>query len=206
MSSYATNGLKRPPKTMTLEEQVAIRRASGQHKSTFRDHVLLSIALGTALRIHEIVALNIGDVRDVNGAIRRRFALRVFKRSNKNEEDQEAILPDAIRFKLEKFMRWKKSESEALDDDAPLFISSRGTRLSKRQARTTFAKWQKLAGFERHVTFHSMRHTALSNLYRTSNNIRLVQKVARHASIESTTIYTHVSDEDVLRAVKDLPC
>ena len=47
---------------MTEGEQRAILKTSGEHARGFRDHVIFSMALGTALREHEILALNVGDV------------------------------------------------------------------------------------------------------------------------------------------------
>lgn len=205
MTSYAST-VRLPPKTLTLHEQTKLLSATGMHKAGFRDHVIFSLALGTALREHEIAALNVGDIRDDGGSIRRRFPLRIFKRSNDDPRAQEAILPDALRFKLEKFCRWKKSEGEALEAGAPLFASRQSDRLSTRQVRRLFSAWQKRARFERHLPFHSLRHTALTNLYRSTLDIRLVQKVARHRSVLSSMIYTEASDEDVLRAVRALPC
>lgn len=205
MSSYVDT-VRKPPKSMTEEEQRKFLAVTGEHRDGFRDHVLFSIALGTALREHEIVALNVGDVRDENGKIVRRFPLRVFKRSNMDAGAQEAVLPDALRYKLEKFLRWKSANEEPLGDASPLFISRQWSRLSTRRVRDRFAFWQERAGFERHFTFHGLRHTALSNLYRMTKDIRLVQKVARHASINSTSIYTEPSDEAILRAVRAMPC
>lgn len=206
MSAYAS-GARKPPKTLTDDEQKRLLAASGEHKDGFRDHVIFSIALGTGLREHEIVALNVGDVRGERGGIRQRFPLRIFKRSNLDFDAQEAILPDALRYKIEKLLRWKKSKGESLDNDAPLFLSRQeGKRVSTRRLRAAFAEWQTRARFERHLSFHSLRHTALSNLYRATKDIRLVQKVARHASVISTTIYAQASDEDVLRAVRAQPC
>lgn len=195
----------KPPKTATDAEQLAILRVTGEHRSGFRDHVLFSLALGTALREHEIAALDVGDVSDA-GRVRRRFPLRVFKRSNKDVDAQESILPDALRYKLEKFLRWKKANGEGVSATDPLFVSIGRGRMATRTIRYTFAKWQERAGFERRLTFHSLRHTALSNLYRATKDIRMVQKIARHATITSSMIYTHPSDEDIMRSVRRLPC
>ena len=207
--NYATDRVRKPPKTMTEAEQRLLLKVSGEHKAGFRDHCIFSLALGTALREHEIAALDVGDIRNEEGFIRRRFPLRVFKRSNLDFDLQETILPDALRYKLEKYLRWKRTvenDGRALADEAPLFASREAPRLSTRTLRRTFALWQKRAGFERAFTFHGLRHTALTNLYRATKDIRLVQRVARHASIESTTIYAQASDEDVLQAVRAQPC
>jgi len=200
------DSIRKPPNTLTQAEQLALLKTTGERKDGFRDHVIFSVALGTGLREHEIGALSVGDVRDDRGGIRRRFPLRVFKRSNLDFALQETILPDTLRYKLEKFLRWKKSEGEPAADVDALFHSRQGGHLKPRRLRQIFDFWQREARFERHLHFHSLRHTALSNLYRATKDILLVQKVARHKSLHSTMIYTAPSDEDVLLAVRSLPC
>jgi len=202
--SYAES--TRTPRTLTDAEQARLLKVTGEHARGFRDHVLLSFALGTALREAELLALNVGDVFGVEGKARRRVRLRVFKRSNDDESMQEVVLPDPLRAKLEKLWRWKKQRGEGLEPDAPLFVSRRGLRLSSRQLRNLFHVWQERAGFERVLSFHSTRHSSLTNIYRRTRDIRLTQRVARHKSITSTIRYAGPSDEDVLRAVRDLPC
>jgi site-specific recombinase XerC len=202
--SYAES--TRAPRTLTDAEQARLLKVTGEHARGFRDHVLLSFALGTALREAELLALNVGDVFGADGKARRRVQLRVFKRSNDDESMQEVVLPDPLRTKLEKLWRWKKQRGESLEPDAPLFVSRRGLRLSSRQLRNLFHVWQERAGFEREMSFHSTRHSSLTNVYRRTRDIRLTQRVARHKSITSTIRYAGPSDEDVLRAVRDLPC
>jgi len=194
------------PRTLTDAEQARLLKVTGEHARGFRDHVILSFALGTALREAELLALNVGDVFGVEGKARRRVQLRVFKRSNDDESMQEVVLPDPLRAKLDKLWRWKKQRGEGLEPDAPLFVSRRGLRLSSRQLRNLFHVWQERAGFEREMSFHSTRHSSLTNVYRRTRDIRLTQRVARHKSITSTIRYAGPSDEDVLRAVRDLPC
>jgi len=194
------------PRTLTDAEQAQLLKVTGEHARGFRDHVILSFALGTALREAELLALNVGDVFGVEGKARRRVQLRVFKRSNDDESMQEVVLPDPLRAKLDKLWRWKKQRGEGLEPDAPLFVSRRGLRLSSRQLRNLFHVWQERAGFEREMSFHSTRHSSLTNGYRRTRDIRLTQRVARHKSITSTIRYAGPSDEDVLRAVRDLPC
>ena len=203
--SYIDN-VARPPKTLTELEQRLLLKASGEHRDGFRDHVIFSLAMGTGLREHEIVALDIGDAFDADGGARRRIQLRVFKRSSDDASQQEVVLPDAVRAKLEKLYRWKKRAGESVEPEAPVFVSRKGGRLSLRQLRHAFKVWQERAGFERSFSFHALRHTACSNLYRRTRDIRLTQRFARHKSILTTSIYAHPSDEDLVRSVRDLPC
>lgn len=205
MTAYADT-VARPPKTLTEREQRLLLKTTGEHRAGFRDHVIFSLALGTGLREHEILALDVGDIFDDGGKARRRVQLRVFKRSSDETEHQEVVLPDGTRAKLDKLYRWKKRAGESLAPDAPLFVSRRKRRLSARQLREVFKVWQERAGFERRFSFHALRHTACSNLYRRTRDIRLTQRFARHKSMLTTSIYTHPSDEDLVRSVRDLPC
>ena len=93
-----------------------------------------------------------------------------------------------------------------MSDEAPIFVSRKKGRLSARQLRHAFRLWQERAGFERYFSFHSLRHSACTNLYRATRDIRLTQRFARHKSILSTAIYTHPTDEDLSASVADLPC
>ncbi len=195
-----------PPRTLTEAEQRALLKVTGERAGGFRDHVIIAVALGTGLREHEILALNVGDVFGPDGRARRRVRLRVYKRSNDDPDAQEVVLPDALRAKLDKLRGWKKRRGESLEPDAPLFVSRRGKRLSARQLRHLFHVWQERAGFERRFSFHALRHTACSNLYRRTRDIRLTQRFARHKSILTTSIYAHPSDEELVRSVRELPC
>lgn len=204
MTIYADT--TQPPRTMTRHEQLLLLRTTGQRFDGYRDHVLLSLALATGLREHELVALNVGDVLADGGKAQRRVQLRVFKRSHKDARGQEVILSSGVQAKLEKFFRWKRKQGEVMTTDAPLFVSRNGNRLSTRQVRHLFQLWQERAGFERRYSFHSVRHSAITNLYEATRDIRLAQRFARHKSITSTQIYTHPTDEALFRAVQELPC
>ncbi len=205
MTAYADAGIK-IPKTLTEQEQARLLKVTGEHRAGFRDHIIFSLALGTGLREHEILALNVGDIFDSIGKSRRRIQLRVFKKCTETPAAQEVLLPAILRTKLEKFLSWKKRRGESLVPTAPLLVSRNGNRLSARQARDVFRIWQERAGMDRRFNFHSMRHAACTNLYRRTKDIRITQQFARHKSIVSTAIYTHPSDEEMARAIESLLC
>jgi integrase/recombinase XerC len=194
------------PKTLTDHETELLLRATGERRGGFRDHLLFAFALGTGLREHELVALNVGDVFDESGIPRRRVALSVFKRSNDNPELQQVLLSERLRAKLAKFYGWKVRDGESVAAEAPLFVSRKSNRLSTRQVRRLIHVWQDRAGVEAKVGFHAFRHTACVNLYRGTKDIKAVQRFARHKSLRSTNRYTHVSDEELGRLVQHLPC
>jgi len=203
MTAYADT-VSRPARTLTESEQKLLLRTTGERVAGWRDHVIYSLALGAGLREHEILALNVGDVFDEGGRARRRLALRVFKRASQDPAPQEVFLPDLVRAKLEKLLAGRKRAGETLAPESPIFVSRLGRRLSTRQLRHAFGVWQKRAGFD--FSFHSLRHSACGNIYRASKDLRLTQRFARHKSVITTTIYTHPSDEELLRSVQSLIC
>ena len=151
MSAYAYAAIARPPRTLTELEQATLLKVTGEHRAGFRDHVLYAMALGTGLRAHELVALDVGDVFDAAGEPKRRVLLRVFKGQDEaGRERQEVVLSAALRTKLAALRAWKDEIGESLATEAPLFVSQRGLRLSTRQLCHAFGIWQVRAGFERH--------------------------------------------------------
>jgi integrase len=81
MPAYAA-AIPRPPRTLTELEQAALLKVTGEHRAGYRDHCIFAVALGTGLREQEIAALDVGDVLHEDGRVRRRIALRTFKRSS----------------------------------------------------------------------------------------------------------------------------
>ena len=97
--------------------------------------MLYAMALGTGLREHELIALCIG-IAFRDGRPRRHLLLSVSKGAQRTGGTQEVLLSESLRGKLRRFWAWKARERECLDDDAPLFVSRLGRRLSLRQAAT----------------------------------------------------------------------
>lgn len=189
------------PQTLTRAEQNTFLRATSDHP---RDHLIFSLALGTALRLAEIVGLNVGDAFFPDGAPRTRIRLR--REIAKNGRVGDVFLPDALEPKVRRFWYYKLRAGESLTVDAPLFCNQSGTRLSKRRVQTVFRDWQAKAGFDRLYPFHCLRHTSVTNIYRASHDLFLAQRFARHASPLTTVIYTHVSDEELQDRVRHLQC
>ncbi len=67
-------------------------------------------------------------------------------------------------------------------------------------------QWQERAGFDRLYPFHSLRHTSVTNVYRTTRDLFLAQRFARHASPLTTTVYTHPSDDEMQEQLRRLSC
>jgi site-specific recombinase XerC len=189
------------PPTLTHSEQKAILRATTRNS---RDHLIYSLALGTGLRLAEIVGMNVGDVYTPEGKPRNRLKIR--PEIAKGRRRGDVFLPDALMGKLWKFWAHKARRGEGLQPQDPLFCSQSRVRISKRRVQFAFRTWQVKAGFDRLYPFHALRHTAVTNVYRASRDLFLAQRFARHASPLTTTIYTHPSDQEMWERVRTLRC
>jgi site-specific recombinase XerC len=114
----------------------------------------------------------------------------------------DVFLPDRLVAKLRRFWRWKRDRGDDLSPGAPFFANQSGRRISKRRVQLAWATWQRRAGFDRVYGFHALRHTAVTNVYRASEDLFLAQRFARHSSPLTTTVYTHPSDDDIHRSLR----
>ena len=189
------------PTTLTTDEQRLILRATA---GNVRGHVIFSMALGTGLRLAEIVGLNVGDVYTPEGTPRVR--VRVRSEIAKGGRAADVFLPDRLVAKLNRFWRWKRGRGEDLAPDAALFCNQSRRRISKRRVQFAWATWQRRAGFDRVYGFHWLRHSAISSVYRMTHDLYLAQRFARHLSPLTTTVYTHPSDQEMAGRVRGLDC
>ena len=187
------------PTTLTQAEQRAILRATAKH---LRDHLIISLALGTGLRLGEIVGLNVGDVYSPDGTPRVRVRREIAKRGRAGD----VFLPDRLVPKLKRFWRFKKQRSDGLEPEAPLFCNQSRQRISKRRVQFAWRTWQHRAGFDRLYPFHCLRHSAVTAVYRLTQDLFLAQRFARHASPLTTTIYTHPGDQEMAMRLRNLAC
>jgi len=187
------------PQTLTADEQRLILRATA---GNIRDHLIFSMALGTGLRLAEIVGLNVGDLFRPDGTPR----VRIRSEIAKGGRTGDVFLPDRLVPKLRRFLAYKKKRREALEPGDPLFCNQSRKRISKRRVQFAWRTWQKKAGFDRLYPFHSIRHTSITSVYRISRDLFLAQRFASHVNPLTTVVYTHPSDEEMLGKVRTLPC
>ena len=83
---------------------------------------------------------------------------------------------------------------------AALFLSRTGRRLTRETIERQVKKYARLAGIDKHVTPHTLRHSFATHLLAAGADLRSLQEMLGHASIVATQVYTHV-DKDRLKEV-----
>jgi integrase len=169
-------------------------------KQAERDFVLLKLCRATGLRRGEALALNVGDVIEKDRIL-------VTERIAEKGAVGEVYLPVDMQEALKRFLKLKRTWKESFENDAPLFVSRKGMRLSLRSFKDVMDKWCKLAGIPRY-TPHALRHTKaqriMADVSHLSDDERqkaliFTNKQLRHKSLNSTMVYTQPSKEEMER-------
>ena len=148
------------------------------------------------------MGLNVGDVTTKADEVVWKVDLP--KKITKGRRGGVAFLSEKDRVALKNYLAAKRVIGESMVRDAALFKSSMSRRLSPRRIQTIFVHWQQVAGFETIYNFHTLRHTAITNVYRATKDLFLTQRFARHANPITTVAYTHPSDEELYSAIVEI--
>jgi len=148
---------------------------------TLRDRAMLELLYATGIRVSELTALDIGDVD-----IARRTA-RVTGKGNK-----QRVVPFGERAAdaLDEWLR--TGRGEVAGEGRAMFVGSRGRRIDPRQVRRIVERAAQRTGAGA-VTPHSLRHSAATHMLEGGADLRVVQELLGHSSLQTTQIYTHVS-------------
>jgi integrase/recombinase XerC len=156
-----------------------------------RDLAVLELLYATGIRVGELVGLDVDDLD------RERRVVRVFGKGRK-ERSVPYGLPasDAIELYLERGRPQLRVDSSG----AAIFLGSRGGRIDQRAVRRIVH--ERIAAVEGAPDLgpHGLRHTAATHLLEGGADLRSVQEILGHASLGTTQIYTHVSNERLRRA------
>jgi len=201
-STKGPDGTLLVPKFLTDEEVRRLRKVSATRKAkriTVRDRLIINLALFTGLRVKEIADLKCGDI------MTNEVGSFIIVRQGKGNRPRLVHFNGELKTHLKAFLEWKLTQGEGVQPPDPLLFSRyRLGPLSKRAVQRAFERTSQAAGITGH-SFHHLRHTYASHLYRASNyNLRLVQKQLGHASIRTTQIYADVFENDLKQALEKL--
>lgn len=179
-------------------EQRAILDLAKGRRSGVIEWMILDIAC-LGLRASEIGSLRVGDVQ-LNG--KATLAVRTLKR--RESVVDQLPLEGSVKIHLKEFLRWKVQTGESMEADAPLLVSNKGGQFTLRGIEYLMKRLMAGSGLDPRYSIHSLRHTTAVFLLRKTKNMRLVQKVLRHASITTTEGYADVLEDDIRQSLNGL--
>lgn len=188
--SYAKTPKRLPRSILSqIEAKKVLHAPDTKTTLGYRNRTIIEVLYSTAIRKEEINNLLIRDV-DYNDG---------FIRINSGKGDKDRVVPIgkiACRY-LENYIKAVRPSLIRNPYNNHLFLSLRGNKLSKNMVWEIVKSYAKKAKLKKNISPHTFRHTCATLMLRNKANIRHIQEMLGHASLESTQIYTSVSITDL---------
>ena len=190
----------RLPKVLSADQAAELvtapRRITRRDEALMRrDEAILELLDATGMRISELAGLTLDRV-DV---ARRR--LRVTGKGNK---ERELIFGAPAGAALRGYLTEARPVlgARGAGGDA-VFLNATGAPLTARGARLVIDRWVNVVGAPARTSPHTLRHSFATHLLEGGADLRVVQELLGHANLQTTQIYTHLSDAALRTAYRD---
>jgi len=180
---------KRLPKFLTEDQMKRLlsgptRLLENESSDAFvawRDRLAMELLYGGGLRVSELVALNYGGIDLESGVA------RVLGKGKKERLCPLGAVAIAV---LKKF---KNEFAQDTSFAAPVLVTAQKKRMPVRQVQLMLKRYLSLADLPLDLTPHKIRHSYATHLLNAGADLRLVQELLGHVSLNTTQVYTHVS-------------
>ncbi len=191
---------KKLPKHLSMGESVNLLETvdhDTDSKNRERDYAIITLFLNCGMRLSELAGISINDIDDEFRSV------RVLGKGNK---ERIVYLNDACRSAISSYME-KRKNMKINNYEYALFLSNRGQRISVKTIQYIVNKYLRAAGLgNKGYSVHKLRHTAATLMYQTGQvDIRVLKDILGHEQLNTTQIYTHVSDKGMEQAINNNP-
>lgn len=177
---------KKLPSILSLEEiNKLLNNLSDDTPIEIRNKAMIEVAYSAGLRVSELINLQVSDIHLEMGFI------KVFGKGNK-----ERIVPlgefaiDCLNLYLQKSRPFLLRKNNSY-----LFVNNRGDKLTRQSFNIILKEKTKLAGINKSVHPHMLRHSFASHLLENGLDLRMIQELLGHEDISTTEIYTHINNQ-----------
>lgn len=190
------------PRFLSLDESLALINAVNsdtESKTRVRDYAIIVLFLNSGIRLSELTGINITDIDD---------EFRSLRVLGKGAKERTVYLNDASQNALKAYIHVRALDTEIKPEDSrALFISGHHRRISNTMVQKIVYKYLSAAGLSNgHYSVHKLRHTAATLMYRSGEvDVRVLKDILGHEQLNTTQIYTHVSNKQMEKAMDANP-
>lgn len=178
-----------------------------------RDYCIVVFFLNCGMRLSELVGIDLKDIRKTTASDGSEiYSLKVLGKGNK---ERIVYLNDACVNAYIDYLAPDESDPDVRSASGfrdmsaktnALFISRRRTRISNRRVQQIVEDCLKSCGLDNMgLSVHKLRHTAATLMYQNGVDVRVLKDVLGHENLNTTQIYTHVSNSQMENAMKNNP-
>jgi integrase/recombinase XerD len=186
--------VRKIPQTMSMPEVDRLLQALPDNTPEgIRDRAIVELIVSCGIRISELTGLRLTDLNQED-----KF-LRVYGKGSK-----ERLLPigSMALNNLEKYLMGARPKLVRPKTGSELFISKRGTSISRKTVWLMLKKTAMRAGLPNTIKPHLLRHSFATELLKGGADLRLIQELLGHADISTTQIYTTVAPHHLIKTHK----
>lgn len=188
--SYAKTPKRLPRSILTQPEMKKLLKAPDTKTALgYRDKTVLEVLYSSGIRRSELINLVIEDVDYTDGLIR----------VNAGKGNKDRVVPIgkiACRY-IENYIKGVRPALIRDPRNNHLFLSLKGNKLSKSQLGELIKRYAQKAKLKKNISPHTFRHTCATLMLRNKANIRHIQELLGHASLDTTQVYAQVSITDL---------
>lgn len=192
------------PKYLSLEESILLLDTIAKDTDSptrERDYAMVTLFLNCGMRLSELVGIDLDDID------REMTSVNV---TGKGSKQRMLYFNDACRDALRAYLPKRNAAAEHIADrhKRALFLSTRrNQRISQKTVQFIVKKYLEAAGLgNRRLSVHKLRHTAATLMYREGGvDVRVLKDILGHEQLNTTQIYTHVSDDSMRAAANANP-
>jgi integrase/recombinase XerC len=172
---------QRLPHSLDVDRIQSLLDGKADHWLDQRDLAMMELMYSSALRLSELVALDLSHLDLAQGEA------RVLGKGRKTR-----IVPVG-RTAAEVLRSWLAVRARrCAEGETALFINRRGTRISRRSVQQRLRRWALKQGLDSRVHPHALRHSCATHVLESSGDLRAVQELLGHANLGTTQVYTHL--------------
>ena len=195
VAANPVDGVKAPrrahllPKSLSVDEASRLFKTEDEWKAPealeLRDQAMFELFYSSGLRLAELVSLDLSCLPDLADG-----EIRVLGKRNKTRSvPVGSYACKAVALWVEKRAEFARAEEPAL------FVGRRGARIHPRIVQERLKQYARAQRMPVGVHPHMLRHSVASHLLQSSGDLRAVQEMLGHASLNTTQRYTHLSSE-----------
>ncbi|MDY6853254.1 MAG: tyrosine recombinase XerC [Thermodesulfobacteriota bacterium] len=157
-----------------------------------RDRAILEVLYSCGIRVSELVGLNLDDID---------FNLGIIKVRGKGRKERIVPIGKKAVEALDYYLKGSKDlrkKATCNGFESPVFLNSRGGRLTTRSIARIVKKYNLECGIVRDISPHSIRHSFATHLLDAGADLRSIQELLGHKSLATTQKYTHISIDKLM--------
>ena len=185
---------KKIPRVLSVEDVDKLLDIPLKTPFDYRNKAMLEVMYGTGLRVSELVSLTLNNVDFTNSII------RIVGKGNK-----ERIIPigEYSMYYLKLYMDNRPLLEKKGVVDESLFLNNHGKGVTRQGFFKMLKALLREKGLDERVSPHTLRHSFATHLLDRGADLRSIQEMLGHSSLQTTKIYTHVSDNAVLHEYEE---